>query len=882
MKNITRASARMPKLPLIVAVSVLGMIFALLAGGNEEVVRAQTTTNTPTPAPFTGELPPIDGKLNPSKYPNMDTILNRIVWLTQSGQMLSVAATSAPVHHGESVAVSIHTKSDKTQDVLQWLADNGVDGLQGAQGTIEGYVPVDILPSLSALDGIIAVRSILPPQPAQSGAASEAIGIHGADSWHDAGVKGEGVKIGVIDTGFRDFGFLMGSELPNRINAYCFTGPDYRDESRVATPHLADCQRDDRGNHGTIVAESLYNIAPEAEYYIANPYSPWQVYSATQWMVSEGVDVINMSLLWAWDGPGDGTSPFGFSLPSTIATAVESDILWVNSAGNGNSKAWMGPYLDTDGDGFHNFEGDRNCNPVNLDEGQNTIFLLRWDDHWTYSDRDLDLLLFPVDASGNLRYAGALTGEGDQTGEQGHFPYEAIGFVPVESATHCLAVRHLSGETPGWIQLTSYLGNALTYATPGGSIGNPAEIPNPGLLAAGETQTDTPHSISEHSSRGPTPLGFVKPDITGVGGTFSEAGGGRILGTSIASPHVAGLAALVRQVNSHFTNTQTVDYLKNNALARGPTPNNAWGWGLAHLPPEGHQGEPPQVEPLGSCATGTAVANPLDNPGLVGDCETLLAARDILTEPGALNWSADIPFEDWDGVTVDGTPLRVSELLLVGHELNGNVPPELGSLSGLTVLDLGGNKSLTGSIPPELGNLVNLRRMSFHADGLTGRIPPELGNLVNLTGLFLNHNDLTGSIPPELANLVNLTVIHIGGNDFTGCIPDALRNRGIDHAKIGLPFCDTAPTPEPTPEPTPDPSPTPGPAPNGFIEVSVGIDHACALHSDGHIDCWGADDMGQASPPRGRFVQVQSGFKVSCAVREDGEVLCWGSFSVNP
>ena len=448
LKNITRASARMPKLPLIVAVSVLGMLFALLAGGNEDMAQAQTTTNTPTPAPFTGKLPPIDGKLNPSKYPNIDTILNRIVWLAQSGQMLSVAASSAPVHHGESVAVSIHTEVEKTQDVLQWLADNGVDGLQGAQGTIEGYIPVDILPSLSALDGIIAVRSILPPQPAQSSAASEAIGIHGADAWHDAGIKGQGVKIGVIDTGFQGFGVLMGSELSNRINALCFTGPDGKDNLSAASPHLADCQRDNRGNHGTVVAESLYNIAPEAEYYIANPYSPWQAYSATQWMASEGVDVINMSLLWAWDGPGDGTSPFGFSISPAVATATENDILWVNAAGNGNSKAWMGPYLDTDGDGFHNFEGDRNCNPVNLDEGQNTIFLLRWDDHWTYSDRDLDLLLFPVDASGNLRYAGALTGEGDQTGEQGHFPYEAIGFVPVESATHCLAVRHLSGRNP--------------------------------------------------------------------------------------------------------------------------------------------------------------------------------------------------------------------------------------------------------------------------------------------------------------------------------------------------------------------------------------------------------------------------------------------------
>ena len=49
-----------------------------------------------------------------------------------------------------------------------------------------------------------------------------------------------------------------------------------------------------------------------------------------------------------------------------------------------------------------------------------------------------------------------------------------------------------------------------------------------------------------------------------------------------------------------------------------------------------------------SCA---ALTDAADNPGLVSDCNTLLAARDTLAGSATLNWSADLAIEDWDGVT---------------------------------------------------------------------------------------------------------------------------------------------------------------------------------------------------------------------------------------
>ena len=82
--------------------------------------------------------------------------------------------------------------------------------------------------------------------------------------------------------------------------------------------------------------------------------------------------------------------------------------------------------------------------------------------------------------------------------------------------------------------------------------------------------------------------------------------------------------------------------------------------------------------PFCDCSTGRAVPNPANNPGLVSDCEALLAARDTLAGDATLNWSADTPIADWDGITLEGTPLRVTRLSLVRRGLTGQIPPELG------------------------------------------------------------------------------------------------------------------------------------------------------------------------------------------------------------
>ena len=150
-----------------------------------------------------------------------------------------------------------------------------------------------------------------------------------------------------------------------------------------------------------------------------------------------------------------------------------------------------------------------------------------------------------------------------------------------------------------------------------------------------------------------------------------------------------------------------------------------------------------------TCSGGIAVPDPGSNPSLVSDCETLLGLRDALAGDATLNWGYGAAMTSWDGVTVGGTPMRVTELDLQNRGLAGSIPAELGDLSNLQDLDLHSNR-LTGGIPTELGDLSNLNALWLHNNELTGPIPTELGSLSNLVWLVLSGNGLSGEIPAQL------------------------------------------------------------------------------------------------------------------------------------
>ena len=569
------------------------LYFGLLSGSNAPFAHAQTA-DTPTPVSTTApdddsgvkDLPSIEGKLNPPKYPNMDVNLNRVVQQVESGQStVRAAAANAPLYSEESAAVTIYIAEGYADAIVEFLEANGASPRNVGVDYIEAYIPVTLLAQASQQEGVISMRTITPPQPAQGTVISEGVSAHGATAWHDAGLKGQGVRIGIIDIGFEGYTTLMGSELPESVEARCYT------DLGVFTFNLADCDNSEVDDHGTAVTEAAFDIAPEATYYIASPFSRADLQATVSWMIDHDVDVINMSLSWRWDGPGDGTSPFSESPLRAVDKAVEGGITWVNGAGNSAIDTWFGDFTDSDGDGWHNFNGDVECNEFDVDETYDFAISaeLRWDDNWRGASRDMDLYLYRISSdTGELEriesdFIGPVGGEFTQDGGPEDDPQEFIFYRLPASGTYCLAVASIDGTAPAWIQLLIRSKQELNHHTLEGSIVSPAESANIGLLAVGATHWDNPNVIDYYSSRGPTPDERIKPDIVGVSNTTSATYDEPFSGTSASSPHVAGLAALVKQRYTEYTPQQVASYLKTHAAARGAVPNNTWGYGFARL-----------------------------------------------------------------------------------------------------------------------------------------------------------------------------------------------------------------------------------------------------------------------------------------------------------
>lgn len=113
------------------------------------------------------------------------------------------------------------------------------------------------------------------------------------------------------------------------------------------------------------------------------------------------------------------------------------------------------------------------------------------------------------------------------------------------------------------------------------SLGSPASYPE--VVAVGALDQDG--EVARFSARGPSPWGEIKPEVVapGTGVRSAVPGGGRQAwnGTSMATPHVSGVVALMLQADPTLTPDKIEEILKSTATPIGKTaPNNDAGWGL--------------------------------------------------------------------------------------------------------------------------------------------------------------------------------------------------------------------------------------------------------------------------------------------------------------
>jgi hypothetical protein len=91
----------------------------------------------------------------------------------------------------------------------------------------------------------------------------------------------------------------------------------------------------------------------------------------------------------------------------------------------------------------------------------------------------------------------------------------------------------------------------------------------------------------------------------------------------------------------------------------------------------------------------------------------------------------------------------------------------------------------TGVIPPQIGQLEMLVVLDFSFNKLTGLIPQSTCNLRNLRVLDLSSNNLTGVIPAALKSLNFLSAFNISNNALEGPIPSGRQFNTFQNSSFG-------------------------------------------------------------------------------------------------
>jgi subtilisin family serine protease len=562
---------------------LLGFVAALLAliavmvspsGAEPEVpgpsVPATQQDISPIPPNVGGDrggAPP-----RPKSHPKLDSTLNELRLTYRSGgtaEARRFALTRVVELREDQVRVVVEAVAGQADDAIQGIRDlHGVVEVSHGH-LIQARVPLPALESLPLLEAVTFVR--LPGYGIPAGVVSEGVNVVGANAWHNAGWTGQGVKIAIVDLGFQGYQALLGSELPASV---------------VTRNFRADGEFEDT-DHGTAIAEIIYDMAPGAQLFLIAISTDVEFLNAVDWLIAQRVDIVSCSFS-CLNQPFDGSGP----LAQAVDRARQNGIFWAQAAGNGAQTHWEGTFTTGDGDNWHDFAPGDECNDVALEAGEFfQVFLSWWD--WPYSANDYDLYL--LDSALNL----IASSENEQSGSQP--PLEYIGVTIPQTDSYCIAIKNYNASRPFHLELNTW-DYPLQYQVAYSSLWAPGDANGAVTVGATFWQNDALEAFSSH---GPTDDGRVKPDLTAPDRVSTQTyGPGKFYGTSPSAPHVAGAAALVRQANPGWTPAQIQSFLESRALDLGsPGKDNLYGAGRLRL------GTPPTI------TTPTPTPTPTRPPG---------------------------------------------------------------------------------------------------------------------------------------------------------------------------------------------------------------------------------------------------------------------------
>lgn len=524
--------------PILLVLLILCSSFSVLSA-----TTASNSANTTTAAgdDLIDFVP--DGKFKNQK---MESVIAHIVDASESN--LAEAQSIARESDIDLVDEKIRVVLELT-DAKATLEDTNIEIEARYKNLVQALVPISVIEAIAKDPAVVYIRTPLKAYPLVT---SEGVGVIGADEVHAKGIRGDDVKVAVIDAGFE--GYATNPEIPaaNIIEAKSFR---------------ADGDIEAGGDHGTACAEVVLDVAPEAGLYLFNFDTGVEFGNDVDYAISQGVDIISCSMGWANAGGYDGTG----SICDIVNNAREHGILFVVSAGNQAEKHYEGTYTDTDGDDWHEFgPGDEILTLETLPAGTSITLFLSWDD-WPESDQDYDLRLL---VKTGTAWETVAVSENYQTGTQP--PAEAIVVETAVEAYWGVGIKKYSATRDVHFELYSFTNNFPEHNVKSSSLCIPAGAA--GAMTAGATYWSD-DSLESFSSQGPTNDGRTKPDVTAPDGV-SNSVYGNFYGTSASAPHTAGAAALLLDANATLTADQLQSYLESTAVDLGATgKDNLYGSG---------------------------------------------------------------------------------------------------------------------------------------------------------------------------------------------------------------------------------------------------------------------------------------------------------------
>ncbi len=461
---------------------------------------------------------------------------------------------------------------------------------------VQAQVPTGRLRQIASLSGVRNVQ--LPDYPyLQAGSAlteGDAV-LNSDDLRSDLGIDGAGVTVGVISDGVGGLANSQGSgDLPSVDTSTCnVTGLD---------PGAS-------GAEGTAMLEIVHDIAPGASLMFGNfGFGTVLDFNTAVDCLAANADIVVDDIGWFGNGPYDGTS---------FVSANTADALngtgpirgYYTAVGNMALTHYQGDYIDSgftqeilpDSWNLHGFVPTADtsdagialacacADALELEPGGLVEVSLQWSEPFGAAASDYDLFLL---LDGEVVAVG-----GDFQGGAGD-PVEQLAYLNESSETQTLDLmignfnNSAAPHTFDMFVLCSALDcNQLSndalhnYNTPGSSVpsqsdagGSPASV-----IAAGAVRHSSPNTIEPYSSLGRTEDGRLKPDLVAPDGVSITGAGGfssPFFGTSAASPHVAGVAALLLQCNPSLSRVALHDLLINSVVDLGDSgPDTTYGSG---------------------------------------------------------------------------------------------------------------------------------------------------------------------------------------------------------------------------------------------------------------------------------------------------------------